>query len=126
MTTTKTKATAELEYERGYAAFMLRCGTYALAHAAMYDDGDARDWWKKHHLAGHDDQPETEAYREGYAEAQERMNREIGLSPDLAAGFGAPTPRALTAIRRSLPPITTPTTPTPPRTLTVIEGGRAS
>jgi hypothetical protein len=115
---TETTTTDEAEYDRGYAAFMLRCGSYALAHAAMYDgDQSGRDWWKEHHQAGQDDQPETEAYREGYAEAQERMHREIGLSPDVAAGFGAPTPRALTAMIKL--------SPRPRPQLVIIEGGRA-
>jgi len=99
VTAAKPPTEVELEFDRGYRAFMLNTGHYALAHAAMYAEGDgnSRDEWSAFAAAGRDDQPETPDYLEAWLTAKQRMLRECNL-----AGFGGTTPRENTAIRKWL------------------------
>jgi hypothetical protein len=78
----------EAEYEAGYKAFMLRCMTYAAAHADADDEA-----WEKHHNFGVDHKPVTPSYQAGYDHARERIVREAG-----GCGFGMYSPRQQTAI----------------------------
>lgn len=84
------KVQDEAEYEAGYNAFMLRCMTYAAAHA----DADP-EAWTKHHNLGIDHKPLTADYLAGYQAAQHRIVREAGR-----CGFGMWSPRQQTAVMK--------------------------
>jgi hypothetical protein len=88
---------AELEHDRGYRAFMLNTGHYALAHAAMCLEGGegSHEEWEKFADAGHDDRPITAEYLDGWSEAKQRMLRECNVF-----GFGGINPRESTAIKQ--------------------------
>ena len=87
MTRTKTTVeTNEAEREAGYRAFMLRCMTYAAAHADADDEA-----WSKHHNYGVDVTPMSDDYAAGYDVARERILRETRV------GFGMFSPRERTA-----------------------------
>jgi hypothetical protein len=81
-----TPTKAECEYEAGYNAFMLRCMTYAAAHA------EVKEVWTKYDHNFVDAKPVTPSYKDGYDDARSRILRETQY------GFGLYSPREMTAM----------------------------